>query len=593
MDKIAQDNSATNLRINEDAFLKLRKRRKILEQGTGHFTGYPSIDMPWLKYYTEEQIMAPIPHGITAYDYLRILNNNNLDLPAIEFLGKQWTFKELFEAINDTTKALHAIGVKPGDIVTIVLPACPEETFLFYAIDQIGACANFIFPGTSISEIEETIYEFNSKHLILFDQILAQSPKLQNDSSIKKIYKSYDDKIKFCEDVRPYSEFMKEGFKTEMPIYKRDTNSPLFIAKTGGSTGKPKSVLLSDESFNLQVHQHLNSPIDYSAGDRWVRVWPLFSASCAVSSHHLPLCYGMNTIIEPAIDIDKLDELILNYRPSHMMMIASCIESLLKSELMKGKDLSFIKTMGLGGEGVTGEFEKKAEDFMIEHNITSSMTYGYGMTENSSGATSRFNRETSSVGGVGVPQVNTIVSIFDPETEEELSYGEEGEICVLSSNFMLGYYNDPKLTASVLKQHKDGNVWLHSGDLGYMDENGHLFVKGRTKRMIMLFSGNKIYPLDIEEMIETIDEVDRAIIVSEPDPIHEGSVVPCAFVTLNTQLNEQELREKINTVLGEKMANYVNLNSIHILEKLPHIGIGKVDLQKLERESYRLSKRNN
>ncbi len=592
MEKIAKDNSATNLYINEDAFLKLSKRKKILEQGTGHFTGYPSIDMPWLKYYSEEQIMSPVPRGLTAYDYLRMLNNNNLGLPAIEFLGKQLTFKELFEKINDTTKALHAIGVKPGDVVTIILPACPEETFLFYAIDQIGACANFIFPGASPSEIEETIYELNSKHLIVFDQILAMLPNIQQDKNIKKVYKTYEEKINFDDDIVPYRTFMEKGFYTEMPVYKRDPKSPLFIAKTGGSTGKPKSVLLSDESFNLQVHQHLNSPIDYSAGDRWVRVWPLFSASCAVSSHHLPLCYGMNTVIEPAIDIDKLDELILNYRPSHMMMIASCIESLLRSELMKGQDLSFIKTMGLGGEGVTGEFEKKAEDFMIEHNITSAMTYGYGMTENSSGATSRFNRETSSVGGVGVPQVNTIVSIFDTETGQELKYGEEGEICVLSSNFMIGYYNDPVLTASVLKKHEDGRIWLHSGDLGYMDENGHLFVKGRIKRMLMLYSGNKIYPLDIEEMIETIDEVERAIIVPEPDPIHEGSIVPCAFVTLNTPIDENTLRQKINQVLGEKMANYVNLNSIHIIKELPHLGIGKVDLKKLEEESYRLSKRN-
>ena len=592
MKQIEQENNASNLRVNEDAFLKLSKRKKILEQGTGHFTGYPSIDMPWLKYYTEEQIMAPIPHGLTAYDYLRLCNNNNLNLPAIEFLGKQLTFRELFEKITDTVKALHALGVKPGDIVTIILPACPEETFLFYAIDQIGACANFIFPGTSISEIEETVEEFDSKHLIVFDQILAMSSKLQSNKSIKKVYKTYDDKIHFGEDTLKYGDFMKNGFNVDMPVYKRDTKSPLFIAKTGGSTGKPKSVLLSDESFNLQVHQHLNSPIEYSAGDRWVRVWPLFSASCAVSSHHLPLCYGMNTIIEPAVDIDKLDELILNYKPSHMMMIASCIESLLKSELMKGKDLSFIKTMGLGGEGVTGEFEKKAEDFMKEHNITSTMTYGYGMTENSSGATSRFNKETSSVGGVGVPQVNTIVSIFDPETGKELQYGEEGEICVLSSNFMLGYFSDEKLTASVLKKHEDGNIWLHSGDLGYMDKNGHLFVKGRTKRMIMLFSGNKIYPLDIEEMIETIEEVDRAIIVPEPDPIHEGSVVPCAFITLNTQLTEDQIRAKINQVLGEKMANYVNLNSIYIIEELPHLGIGKIDIKKLEEQSYKLSKRN-
>jgi long-chain acyl-CoA synthetase len=275
-----------------------------------------------------------------------------------------------------------------------------------------------------------------------------------------------------------------------------------------------------------------------------------------------------------------------------MMMIASCIESLLKSELIKGKDLSFIRTMGLGGEGVTAEFEKKAAGFMLEHNITSEMTYGYGMTENSSGATSRFNKETSSVGGVGVPQINTIVSIFDPETNEELKYGEEGEICVLSSTHMLGYHNEPKLTASVLKKHKDGNIWLHSGDLGCMDENGHLFVKGRTKRMIMLFSGNKIYPTEIEEMIETIDEIDRAIIVPEPDIVHEGSVVPCAFITLNTPLTEGELRSKINAVLGETMANYVNLNNIYIRTELPHTSIGKVDLKQLENESYVLSKRN-
>ena len=264
----------------------------------------------------------------------------------------------------------------------------------------------------------------------------------------------------------------------------------------------------------------------------------------------------------------------------------------LRSDIIKGQDLSFIKTLGIGGEGVTPEFEIKANKFMSDHNIKSTMMYGYGMTENASGATSRFNQETSSPGAVGVPQVNTIVSIFDPETNEEKLYGEEGEICILSSSIMLGYYKNPEMTEKALRLHSDGNLWLHSGDVGYMDENGHLFVKGRIKRMMMLFSGNKLYPADIEELIETIDEVERAVIVPEPDPIHDGAIVPCAFITLNAPIPEQELRFKIKEVLGEKMVSYVNLNNIYIKEELPHTSIGKVDLQKLEKESYTLAKRN-
>ena len=146
----------TIVKYNEDALYKLRRRKIALGEMKGEITGYPSIDMPWLKYYTEEQILAPIPN-MTALEYLKVLNNNNLNRPAIEFLGKQITYLELFKKINDTTKSLHALGVKPGEIVTIMLPACPEEVFLFYAIDQIGACANFIFPGTPLNEVEKTI----------------------------------------------------------------------------------------------------------------------------------------------------------------------------------------------------------------------------------------------------------------------------------------------------------------------------------------------------------------------------------------------------------------------------------------------------
>lgn len=591
MKQIEEKNNASNLRINEDAFLKLSKRKKILEQGIGYFTGYPSIDMPWLKYYTEEQIMAPIPH-MSCYDYLRICNNNNLRNVAMQFGEEIITFKDLFKKITETSKALTALGVKPGEIVSIVLPACPEEAYLFYALDNIGACTNFIFPGTPILEIEQNMQELGSNKIIIFEELLRQPNNLLDNNNIKIVSTSFGPPSLTANNLKDWNDFIKEGESVVLKKYERNEDEPLFIAKTSGSTAKPKNVVLTDRAFNMQAQQHLNSTLDYTNGDSWVRVWPLFSASAAVSSMHLPFCYGMKLIIEPLPDIDKTDELLMRYKPTHMVMIASSIDSLLRSEIIKGQDLSFIKTLGIGGEGVTPEFEIKANKFMKDHNINSTMMYGYGMTENASGATSRFNQETSSPGAVGVPQVNTIVSIFDPETNEEKIYGEEGEICILSSSIMLGYYKNPEMTEKTIRLHSDGNLWLHSGDLGYMDENGHLFVKGRIKRMMMLFSGNKIYPADIEELIETIDEVERAIIVPEPDPIHEGAIVPCAFITLNTELTLEELRKKINEVLGEKMASYVNLNNIYIKKELPHTSIGKVDLQQLEKESHILAKRN-
>lgn len=583
----------TIVKYNEDALYKLRRRKIALGQMKGEITGYPSIDMPWLKYYSEEQILAPIPN-MTALDYLKLLNNNNLNLPAIEFLGKQITYLELFKKINDTTKSLHALGVKPGEIVTIMLPACPEEVFLFYAIDQLGACANFVFPGTPLNEVEHNMEEFNSRKLIILDDILMQPNNLVNNSKYNIVTTSLtgEHKVK-GKNIYTWDTFDKLSKYVEMPIYKRSQEEPLFIAKTGGTTGKPKAVVLADRHFNLQVQQHLNSPINYTSGDRWVRVWPLFSASSAVSSHHLPLCFGMTTIIEPAIDIEKMDDLIINYKPSHLLMISYCIDSLLKSKKIQGLDLSFIKTMGIGGEGVTPEFEEKAQRFMNNHNVNSAMMYGYGMTENSSGVTSRFNYDTSKTGSVGVPQINTVVGIFDPETMKELSYGEEGEVCILSSTHMLGYYGDDALTKSILKKHEDGNVWLHSGDLGFMDEDGHLFIQGRTKRMIMLFSGDKIYPKDIEDLIETIDEVDRAVVVPEPDPDHENNVVPCVFVTLNQKIDESLLSKKVQEILGGNLSSNIKLNHMYIREVLPQTAIGKVDLKQLEEETKKMCKKRN
>lgn len=576
------------MKINENAILKIEKRKKYLEMGKGYLTGYSSIDMPWLKYYTEEQILAPIPH-MTAYDYLRILNNNNQNNIAIEFKGEKTTYLELFQKITETAKALSKIGVIPREIITVMLPACPEEVYLLYAIDMLGACANFIYIGTPIEEAIQNMDNFHSNKLIILEDLLHQSNSMLNNSKYQIITKSYSNEMLDGTNSTTWDKFIENGLNTELPLYERTEDEPLFIAKTGGTTGKPKSVVLSDRGFNLQVQQHLNAPQKYGIGDRWVRLWPLFSASAAVSSSHLPLCAGMHMIIEQEFSLQKIGEIVLKNKPSHMPFIASGMDALINS--IGGQDISFMKSLGVGGAPMTEDEEKKADAFLQKNNVEEHVGRGYGLTENSSGATAGYSSKTTEFRGVGIPQLNTIVSIFEPNTDIEKKYNEEGEVCIISSTFMLGYYNDMEATNTVFKKHSDGNVWLHTGDLGSMNDNGQLFIKGRIKRVISLYDGHKIYPLEIESLIECLEEIEKAIVVPEEDPNHKGAFRPCCFITLSKNISADILLDKINNSCLKGLPKHSKISTIHIMKEIPKTPIGKVDIKQLESEALKLSKK--
>lgn len=535
-----------------------------------------SISKPWLKYYSEMQIIAPIPE-MTAYEYMYTLNNNNQSAVAIEYLGQSITYQELFENINKTAKSLMKLGVKKGEIVSVMLPACPEEVYLFYALDLIGACSNFIFPETPLIEVERSMNYLDSNKLFILSDFVQGENILTKKDSLKIVTKDLFDK-----GNGTWDKFIQDGIYSPIITCKRTQDEPLFIAKTGGTTGKPKQVILSDKCFNLQVQQHLNTDNNFTAGDRWLRLWPLFSASAAVSSNHLPLCYGMTLVLEPTFDGNNLDEIILRTKPSHMPLIASCLDSLVDSPLLTEGTLSFMKSIGCGGETITESFEKKAADFIKKHRIPSCMTYGYGLTENASGATTRFNYETGSVCSVVIPQLNTNVGIFNPNTFDELKYYQEGEVCIQSNTFMVGYYNDSESTKRIIKVHPDGTVWLHSGDLGYMDENGHLFIKGRIKRIIPLYNGHKIFPLEFEEKIESLSYVEKAIIVQGNDKIHNGYLRPYCFCILKKPIDKNILLININNVALKEFPEDEKIEDVFIVKKLPFTDIGKVDLKMLE-----------
>lgn len=550
--------------------------------------GYPSIDKPWLRYYSKEHVEAELPH-MSAYEYLKLLNKDNLDLQAIDSEVGNYTYRELFTMIDKTATSLFSKGIKKGDIVLTMLPVLPHESFVFYGIDKVGAAMCQLPPQSTVEEVCDYINKFNVDVFFTFNQLLTpeMEESIYKNTKVKNIINIGFSPLTRKHDERTISwdKFIEEGQKIELPTIERSPKDLLFLASTGGSTGTPKSVMLNDDCFNIIVHQFINSDVNYNVGDKWIRLWPIFSASAAVSNHHLPLCTGGNDLLRNfPIDMRIFDQMILKDKPNHMIMIPQLIDILEQSEILANEDLSFVKTAGCGGLAITPQFEERVNKFYKAHNIDTFLGYGWGCTEHSSSVAMRSNFETTSIGTAGAPMVNTNVAVFNPETLEEVEYGTEGELCINSETVMMGYYGDEELTNRVIKQHPDGSTWLHTGDLGIMSKDGIITVKGRMTRMIFVFPTAKIYPQAIESAISKVEGVQEVAICEVPDTEHEGFYLPICFIVPKKNSDNKTVEENVQKMCNDTLPEHARPKEIYTREELPLTKVGKPDIRALEAE---------
>lgn len=568
-----------------------RREKQLMNKQGGR--GYPSIDKPWLKYYTKEQIDTEIP-DVSAYDYLKSCNIGNMQNPAILFKGQSFTYGWLLSQIDLAAAALISIGVRRGDKVVVVFPVAPEEIILFYAVDKIGACASYLMLGTPPEAVCESVDELKAERLFICGELFA--PELrrmlyQNNTIQEIIYigeiiePAIESRPCACQ-VESWVEFLAKG--ENIPCAGIEINDgreeiPVFIAKTGGTTGKPKNVMLSDRGLNGVVHQYLHSPMDLGRGDRWLRLWPIFSATAAVSSNHLPLCAGMELLLRSEDWLGRVDEILLCDRPNHIPLTPAILDVMMDSPILEKADLSFLKTLGCGGMRMTLEFEQKAKTFFEAHHIHAFLGCGYGMTENSSTATARMNQDTTKIGDVGIPLPKTIVSVFSPYSDMEKTYNEVGELCIQSPNFMLGYYQNKELTDSILRMHADGAVWLHSRDLGYIDEDGHVFVCNRMVRVIPIFPSYKVYPSEVEDLIDMVSGVKESSVVACKDEEHPDCYFPICYAVLENAVDETIVRGDIAAVCSRNLPSYAVPRDICFLQEFPLTPMGKIDYQALEK----------
>lgn len=559
------------------------------------------IPEPWAKYYTKEELNIKIP-DISMYDQVKKSSYLYPNYIAYEYMGRKCSYQNFIKEINAYAKVFTKAGVKHGDIVTIMLPNMPNVLVSLYALNKIGAIANMVHPLSSEEEILFSLTSTKSKHLIMLNTFYTKIENIIDKTDVKEvIFASASDYMPFflkvgynLSQIGKYKKhpkrdkylswkgFYKKYYSTEyikFPKFGKDT--PAVIIHSGGTSGTPKNVVIQNRAFILGALQEKISMKNLHAGDCCLAIMPNFHGFGLSVLMHTPLALGCYSILIPQFDAKKFDIMFHKKNPSCVLGVPTLYEALMSNNNVKNLDLSNLKYIVSGGDILPKSLENKMNEYLKEHNSLGKITQGYGLSE-ALAAVCLACDDVNKSGSVGIPLAGNQVKIIDPATRETLKYGDVGEICVHSKAFMQGYLNDESETNTALQVHKDGHVWLHTGDLGYMDDDGFVFYKGRLKRMIVS-SGYNVYPSHVEEVIESHPAVLQCTVVGVPHPYKQE--VPKAFIVLKEGYIAMFVKDDIKAYCKKKLSKYMIPAEFVFRKRLPKTKLGKVDFKSLQKDT--------
>ena len=560
---------------------------------------YASQAKPWLKYYDQKFIDQTLP-ALSAFEYVCQRSKNHLNDTALEYYGRKFTYADLIVNVKKTAAALRGAGVKKGDIITVVSIMTPEIIALFYAADMMGATLNLVDPRYSVEGIREYIEEVDSHLLVCLNVVYERCRQAAKRTNVEKVivlspadslpplmavgYKlTTPDKNKYASNVIRWKQFIKGGEGQSTAAESYDPDHACVVVHTGGTTGSPKGVMLTDDCFNGIALQFQAYPKLFHRGQKLMNVMPPFIAYGFACGIHLPLVLGFTVIIIPNLDPAKLGSLVLKHKPEHMFGVPTHYQQLASDPKLRDKDLSFIINYAAGGDSLSRGAEQTVNDFLAAHGARYPIAKGYGMTEVSSAATVAAGLDNKP-GSVGIPMVNTVVAAFEPGTDQELPIGQRGELCISGPCLMKGYYNKPEETAILLRRHPDGRVWAHTGDMGYLDEDGFVFLDSRIKRMIIRHDGFKVFPSMIENVVSRHPAVHQCSVVGCADKDHTQGRLPFVYIVLkaDTTAKKKQVIRELERMCAEELPEYVQPVAYKFISSMPMTPVGKVDYRQLE-----------
>ncbi len=557
---------------------------------------------PWYQFYDEEGIPKSIDYPDCSMVDMVIQSAEKWpDNTAYVYYGHKVTYKNFVKKIEKTARALKNYGVKEGDRVTICMPNTPEGITMVYAVNMVGAVCNMVHPLSSEKELEYYIKVADSKYVLVIDAVFDKIYRLRDTAQLeriivvrpsdglgflkKKLYNtlhikrvrlpSNDSRVVLWEDFIANSYFYQGNYHEE-----RGGEDPAVIMYSGGTTGAPKAVLLSNLNINAESICDATMIRQVTPGATVLSILPLFHCFGLGVCIHTPLCKGMGCILIPAFSHRQFADIIKKNSPSFIVGVPTLFEALVNTKL-KSDDLESVKAVICGGDALNQTLRDKVNAFLKNHGSDAKIRVGYGLTEGS-GAVCLSPEDTFSDGIIGVPFPDTDFKIVKNNTHKELPAGEEGEICISGPLVMMGYLDNDAETAQVIRVHDDGRVWLHTGDIGYLGEDGLIYFAQRLKRIIVS-SGYNIYPTHIESIINSHEAVLTSTVIGIDH--HYKGQVPKAFIVLKPGYRAgKKIEREIRELLERNIPIYALPVAYEFRDKLPHTKIGKVAFRDLEKE---------
>ena len=560
------------------------------------------VKTPWKDYVGDVPMHLDYFQGSMFDAVARIAEEypNNI---AFDFMGRSTTYRKMVQEIEKCARSLKTLGVRPGDKITIAMPNCPQAIYMFYAVNLVGGIANMIHPLSAEKEIEFYLNESQSTTAITLDQFYDKFEHIrQNTGIINIIIASVKDalsrtiragymltegrKIQKIPDDAPVIRWREFMAMSRFCFYKnfrveRGYDDPAVILYSGGTTGTTKGIVLTNGNFNALAQQIIATNPMFRPGDRMLAAMPLFHGFGLGVCVHSMLANGGRCILIPRFTAKSYAKQIVKYKCNFIAGVPTLYEALLRLPSMDGADLSSLKGVFSGGDSLSIELKKKFDKFLYDHHAVIQVREGYGTTETVT-ACCLTPTHIYKEGSIGLPFPDTYIKIVKPGTDEELPYGEEGEILLAGPTVMKEYMNHPDETAKTLRKHDDGLTWVYTGDLGVMDEQGFIYFRGRAKRMI-ISSGYNVYPGQIENILDANDMVQMSCVIGVPDAYKMQKVK--AFVMLKPGVEANAgTRDALLGYCRKHVAKYAMPYDIEFRDELPKTLVGKVAYRVLEEE---------
>ena len=560
-----------------------------------------SSSAPWLNFYGNTPASLNYPRKTMCQmvlDTARRYPNNT----AYIFMGKKTSYAQFAKRIDAAARGLYNLGIRRGDKVTICMANTPQALDCFYALNRIGAIPNMIHPLSAAKEIAFYLNFSKSKAILTLDQFYNKVaeilPELENPTEIL-IAKVADELPAPLNLVYPMTKggrhpLPKTGYRLWYDVVAAGKNTVLpedegkwddcgAILYSGGTTGTTKGIMLSNMNFNaLGLQTIAASGYGSVAGMKMLSIMPVFHGFGLGVGIHTALIGGATCILVPQFSVNVYADTLLKQKPNLIPGVPTLFEALLRAEKLEKADLSFLKGIFSGGDSLSPELKKKVDAFLKEHNCGQQIREGYGTTECVT-ASCLTPKDYARSGSIGVPFPDTYYKIVAPGTCDEVEPNTEGEICVSGPTVMLGYMDNPAETAQTLRHHGDGRIWLHTGDLGHMDQDGFVYFRQRLKRMIIT-SGYNVYPSQLENIIDGHEKVLLSCVIGVKDPYRvqrvKAYVVPMPGVEPT-----EELKEELLTYCSARIAKYAMPREIEFRKELPKTLVGKVAYRVLEEEA--------